>query len=94
MFVNEVFNIILEPKEVCGRWRTFCNEDLHTLYSCLHYVKSRMRWVGYVVPMKEMRNTFRKFGSEVLRRGSVGKLGIYERLMSEQSLQIVYDDVD
>jgi hypothetical protein len=29
--------------------------------------------------MKEMRNTFRKFGWEVLRRGSVVRLGIYVR---------------
>jgi hypothetical protein len=52
----------VEPKreEVAGGWRRLHNEELHNLYVLLNIirvVKSRkMRWVGNVARIGEMRN--------------------------------------
>jgi hypothetical protein len=48
--------------EVTGGWRKFHNEELHNLYRSpviIRMIKSRrMRWVGHVVWMGEMRNAY------------------------------------
>jgi hypothetical protein len=67
VFMNLVSSMMFEPNKDCGRQGNLCNKELHTLYSCLHNVNSRrMRWLGYMEQMKDMRNTFIKFGWEVL----------------------------
>jgi len=52
---------IFAPKreELVGGWRRMHDEELHNLYTSpniIRAVKSRMRWVGYVARMGEMRN--------------------------------------
>jgi hypothetical protein len=45
-----------------GRVRKLNNEELHDLYpspSIIRIIKWRMRWVGYVAQIGEMRNIYR-----------------------------------
>jgi hypothetical protein len=53
----------LERDEVTGGWRKLHNEELHNLYSSpnsIRMIKSRrMRWLGHVACMEEMRNAYR-----------------------------------
>jgi hypothetical protein len=61
---NRVMRRIFGPKrdEVVGGWKRLHNEKLHNLYASpniLRVVKSRrMRWVGHVARMEEMRNVY------------------------------------
>jgi hypothetical protein len=60
VFKNRVLKRIFEPKrtEVTGGWRTLHNEELHSLFSTniIGMIKSRrMRWVGHIVYMGEIR---------------------------------------
>jgi hypothetical protein len=52
-------------KEVVGGWRRLRNEELHNLYASSHVINvikpERMRWVGHIVCMGEMRNTCKIF---------------------------------
>jgi hypothetical protein len=48
-------------KEVAGGWRRLHNEELHTLYASRNIrviMSRRMRWVGYVARVGEMRNAY------------------------------------
>jgi len=49
----------LKRDEVAGGWRRLHNEELHSLYTSPDIVTAiksrRMRWVGYVACMEEMR---------------------------------------
>jgi hypothetical protein len=65
MFESRVLGKILGPRrdEVMGRWRKLHNKDLHDLYSTpsiIRIIKSRrMRWVGHVAGMGEVRKVYR-----------------------------------
>jgi hypothetical protein len=51
----------LKRDGVTGRWRKLHNE-LHKLYSSpslIRIIKSKMRWVGHVAGMGEMRSMYR-----------------------------------
>jgi hypothetical protein len=54
----------LDPKrdEVTGGWRNLHNEELHGLYSSLSIIRviksRRMRWVGHVARLGEVRGAF------------------------------------
>jgi hypothetical protein len=62
MSENRVLRKMFSPKrdEVPGGWRKVLNEELHNLYPLpciIRMIKSRrMRWMGHVVQMEEMRN--------------------------------------
>jgi hypothetical protein len=62
---NRVLTRIFGPKreEVAGRWRSLHNAELHNLYTSMNIVSvinsRRMRWVGHVARMGEMRNANR-----------------------------------
>ena len=49
--------------EVRGKWRKLCNEELSDLYSLPNIVQvvnlRRMRWVGHVARMGEVRGVHR-----------------------------------
>jgi hypothetical protein len=65
VFENRVLRRIFGPKrdEVTAEWRKLHSGELHNLYSSpdiIRQIKSRrMRWVGHVAPMGEMRNVYR-----------------------------------
>jgi hypothetical protein len=62
VFENRVLRRIFGPKrdEVTGGWIKLCNEELHGLYTSPNIIRMikprRMRWVGHVAHMGEMRN--------------------------------------
>jgi hypothetical protein len=63
-FGNRLLRRIFGPKkeDVAGIWRRLHNEELHNLYASpniIGVIKSRRRWVGHVVCIGEMRNSFR-----------------------------------
>jgi hypothetical protein len=61
VFENRMFRRIFRPKrdEVTGGWRKLHNKELHGLYSSPSIVRvikaRRMRWVGHVARMGEVR---------------------------------------
>jgi hypothetical protein len=65
LFENGVLRSIFGPKrdEVSGEWRRLHNVDLNDLYSSpniIRVIKSRrMRWVGHVASMGEVRGAYR-----------------------------------
>jgi hypothetical protein len=74
VFENRVLSRIfgLKRDEVSGGWKKLHNEELHSLYSStntIRMIKSRrMRWVGNVAHMLELRNAF-----NILVENSEGK---------------------
>jgi hypothetical protein len=51
--------------EVAEDWRRMHNEELHNWYALpntIRVIKLRMRWVGHVACMEEMRNAYKSFG--------------------------------
>jgi hypothetical protein len=64
VFENRVLRRIFGPKrdEVTGGWRKLHNEELHGLYSSpsiIRVIKARrMRWVGHVACMGEVRGAY------------------------------------
>jgi hypothetical protein len=64
VFENMVLRRIFGPKrdEVKGGWRKLHNEELHGLYSSPSISRvikvRRMRWVGHVVRMGEVRGAY------------------------------------
>jgi hypothetical protein len=64
VFENRVLRRIFGPKrdEVTGGWRKLHNEELHGFYSShsiIRVIKARrMRWVGHVARMAEVRGAY------------------------------------
>jgi hypothetical protein len=63
VFENRVHRRIFGPKrdEVTGGWRKLHNEELHGLYSSpsiVRVIKARMKWVGHVARMGEVRGAY------------------------------------
>jgi hypothetical protein len=67
VFENRVLRRISRSKgeEVAGSWRRLYKEELCNLYfspNVIRVMKSRrVRWVGYVAGMEEMRNAYKIF---------------------------------
>ena len=64
VFENRMLRRIFGPKrdEVTGEWRTLHNEELNELYcspNITRVLKSRMRWAGHLVRMREGRVVYR-----------------------------------
>jgi hypothetical protein len=83
---NRVLRRIFEPKreELAGGWNRLHNEKIHNLWyaslNIIRVVKSRrMRWVGLVAHMGEMRNAFR---CENLKGRELSEhLGVYMKII-------------
>jgi hypothetical protein len=64
VFENRMIRRIFGPKgdEVIGGWKKLHNEELHGLYSSPSIVRvieaRRMRWVGHVARMGEVRGAY------------------------------------
>jgi hypothetical protein len=64
VFENRMLRRIFGPKreEVAGGWRRLHSEELHNLYASQNVIgvmkSRRMRWVGHVTRMGEMRNAY------------------------------------
>jgi hypothetical protein len=60
----EICSVRPKRDEVTGGWKKLHKEELHNLYSSpsiIRMIKSwRMRWIGHVAQMREMRNAYRK----------------------------------
>jgi hypothetical protein len=65
VFENRVLSRIFGAKreQVAGGWRKLHNEELHNLYASPNIVRMiksrRMRWVGQVAYMGEIRNSYK-----------------------------------
>jgi hypothetical protein len=74
----------LRDKET-GAWRKMHNEELHNLYSSPNINSkirsSRMRWVGHVMYMGEMRNLYRILLHILKVRDHLEELGIDGRIL-------------
>jgi hypothetical protein len=64
VYENRIMRLLFGPKrdEVTGEWRKLHNEELHNFYSSpniIRQIKSRMRWVGHVARIGEVRKVYR-----------------------------------
>jgi hypothetical protein len=65
VFENRVLRRIFRPKrdKVKGGWKKLHKEEFHNLCSSLHIIRMiksrRMRWLGHVVHMGEIRNSYK-----------------------------------
>jgi hypothetical protein len=79
VFENRVLRRIFGPKrdEVTGGWRKLHNEELHSLYSSPSMVRvikaKRMRWVGHVARMGEVRGAYSISVGRPERRTPLGR---------------------
>jgi hypothetical protein len=86
MFETRVLRIVFGPKkeEVTEHWRKLHNEECHNPYSSpnIEVIKSRrMRWVGHVACMEEMRNAYKIIVSNPERREHFRNLGVHGRII-------------
>jgi hypothetical protein len=85
IFENRVLRMF-EPErdEVTGGWRKFHDEELHNLYSSpciIRTIKSRrMRWIGHVVSMGEMRDAFKIWPEKLEGKYHLEGLDVDERI--------------
>ena len=64
VFENRILRQIFGPKrDVNEEWRRLHNEELHNLYRSPNIVRvirsRRLRWVGHIARMEEVRSTFK-----------------------------------
>jgi hypothetical protein len=89
MLENKVLRRVFGPKreEVMGGWRGLHNEELHSLYiapNIIQMMKSeRMRWVGHVAHMGEMRNAYKIWLEDLTGRGHLEDTDVDGRIVSE-----------
>jgi hypothetical protein len=79
VFENRVLRRIFGPKrdEVIGGWRKLHNEDLHGLYSSPSIIRvikaKRIRWVGLVARMGQVRGAYNILGGRPEGRRPLGR---------------------
>jgi hypothetical protein len=81
MFEKRVMRRITGRKreEVVGDWRRLHNDELPNLYASPNIIRAiklrRMRWVGHVAYMGEMRNAYNRHTWEAILEWILGKYG-------------------
>jgi hypothetical protein len=59
---------------VAGGWRRLHNEELHSFITCAFHINSRrMRWVGQIALMREMRYAYKISVGKPERKTPLGK---------------------
>jgi hypothetical protein len=87
VFENRVLRRIILPEreDVTGGWRKLHHEGLHKLYSSHNVIgvirSSRMRWVGHVAYMGDMRNTYKILVRKLKGKDHLGGRGISGRII-------------
>jgi hypothetical protein len=87
LFENAVLRKILGAKrnEVTGECRTLPNEELYDLYCSPNIVQviktRRMRWVGHVAPMAEMRGAYRVLVGKPEGKRPLGRINYSGRII-------------
>jgi hypothetical protein len=79
LFENRVLRTFGSKRmEVAGGWKGLHNEEFHNLYASPNIVRviksRRMRWVGHVVCIEEMRNAYKILVGR-FRRGRMNRVG-------------------
>jgi hypothetical protein len=65
--------------ELTGEWRKLRNEELNDLYcspTIVRMMKSRMRWVGHVARMGDMRGVYRTLMVKPEGKRPLGRLSL------------------
>jgi hypothetical protein len=80
-----VLRIIFGPKkeEATGDWRRLHNVELHNVYASPNVVRMRLRQVGHLARMEEMRNAYNILVGKAEGRDHVQEEGIDGRIISE-----------
>jgi hypothetical protein len=80
MLESRVLRVIFGPKreEVVRCWRRLHNEEFNNLYISTHIIRvissSRMRWVGHVAHMKDIKNAYIVLVRKPERKRPLGRL--------------------
>jgi hypothetical protein len=78
--------------EITGGWREEYNEELHKLYfssNIIRMIKSRrMRWAGYVVHLREIRNAY-----IILAEKSKGKRSLGDKRGRKESIKMDFKEI-
>jgi hypothetical protein len=87
VFENRIMRRIfgLKREEVAGGWKRLHNGELHNSYASpniTRVIKSRrMRWVGHVTCMGEIRNAQKVFTGKLEGRDHTEDIGIDRKLL-------------
>jgi hypothetical protein len=72
---------------VAGGWRTLHNEELRNLYTSADIINAvqsrRMRWVGHVARMGDMRNAYRIRVGRPEGKRPLERPGVYGKIILE-----------
>jgi hypothetical protein len=83
VFENRVLRIFGSKREEDGSWRKLHNDELHSLYSSLNFVrviKSRTSWTGHMARVGEGRGVYRVMVRKPKVRDHWEDLGVSGRI--------------
>jgi hypothetical protein len=97
--VRILVRVLYQRDEVTGGWRKLHNEELHDLYSSPSIVRvikaRRMRWVGHVALMGEVRGAYNILVGRLEGRRPLGRpRRRWENNIKMDLREILFGDVD